>query len=630
VSGPSPTLPPEREPLRSADAPLRAGDQFAGYVVEGLAGRGGMGFVYRARDPRLGRTVALKVILPALALDDEQRRRFEREWRLAASLEHPGIVPVYGAGEESGRLYLVMRFIEGVSLHAMLEESPPSLAETVSVVGQVASALDAAHAAGLVHRDVKPANVIATRTDDRLHAYLADFGLTVQRDASTRFTRTGHFVGTLAYAAPEQLLAEDVDARTDVYALGGVLHHCLTGQVPFPVAGELEAASAHLNAPRPRPSQLAAVPAGFDRVVARAMAREPADRFRSAGELAAAAAAAAEGARVPRARRRFAPRASRRRLLALGGVVTAASVAVALALLVSGGSGDQLAADPIGVPVQPDRLAVADGVLWAMTENTGRRARISSSGEVTAFPAAADLGGGRFPGLAAGAGALWATQAYDRTGGVTKFEPSSGLASARARLPRATAVTAASAGVWATAGPRPGGRGGLARIDPGSGALVAGPVPAGREPRAVAVTSGSVWVADSRADRVLRFDPSTLELRDRIAVGDGPGALAAGAGGVWVANLDDRTLLRIDARSGQPEGAPVSLGKEIDDLVLTRHGLWVAGGDATITRLDPRSGEPIGAAITVGRGPLSLAAAPEGVWVGSAGTQTVQLVRADS
>jgi DNA-binding beta-propeller fold protein YncE len=129
---------------------------------------------------------------------------------------------------------------------------------------------------------------------------------------------------------------------------------------------------------------------------------------------------------------------------------------------------------------------------------------------------------------------------------------------------------------------------------------------------------------------VLRFDPSTLELRDRIAVGDGPGALAAGAGGVWVANLDDRTLLRIDARSGQPEGAPVSLGKEIDDLVLTRHGLWVAGGDATITRLDPRSGEPIGAAITVGRGPLSLAAAPEGVWVGSAGTQTVQLVRADS
>jgi streptogramin lyase len=106
--------------------------------------------------------------------------------------------------------------------------------------------------------------------------------------------------------------------------------------------------------------------------------------------------------------------------------------------------------------------------------------------------------------------------------------------------------------------------------------------------------------------------------------------LAAGAGGIWVANLDDRTLLRIDARSGQPEGAPVSLGKEIDDLVLTRHGLWVAGGDATVTRLDPRSGEPTGAAIPVGRGPLSLAAAPQGVWVGSGGAQTVQLVRADS
>ena len=627
VSGPSPTLPPEREPLRSADAPLRPGDRFAGYVVEGLAGRGGMGFVYRARDPRLARTVALKVILPGLALDDDQRRRFEREWRLAASLEHPGIVPVYGAGEESGRLFLAMRYIDGVSLQAILQESLPSLGDTVSIVGQVASALDAAHAAGLVHRDVKPANVIVTRQGDRPHAYLADFGLTVQRDVSTRLTRTGHFVGTLAYAAPEQLLAEEVDARTDVYALGGLLHHCLTGQVPFPGAGELEVASAHLNAPRPRPSQLVAVPRGFDQVVQRAMARDPADRFCSAGKLGLASAAAAEGTRVPRSGRRAVPRVTRRLYLALGGTVAVA--ALLLVLVVSGGSGEQPVGDPIRLPVQPDRLAVADNVLWAMTENTGRRARISRAGKVTAFPAAVDLGGGQFPGLAAGAGALWATQAYDRTGGVTKFEPRSGLAAARARLPRATAVTASSAGVWATTAPRPGGRGGVARIDPRSGALVTGPAPAGRDPVALVLAAGSLWVADRRADQVLRFDPGTLRLRDRIGVGDGPGALAAGAGGVWVANLDDRTLLRIDTGSGRPEGAPVSLGKEIDDLVLTRHGLWVAGGDATVTRLDPRDGEPTGTAIPVGRGPLSLAAAPEGVWVGSVGDQTVQLIRAD-
>ena len=278
-----------------SDAPLAAGEVLDGYVIEELIGRGGMGVVYRALDRELGRWVALKVIAPAVAGDPIFRRRFEREWRLAAALEHPHVVPVHRAGEERGHLFLVMRLIQGESLETRLGAGGPLEPQTaVDVVEQIAQALDAAHAQGLVHRDVKPANILLER--DGGWSYLVDFGLTVTLDAQGAFTRAGVFMGTAAYAAPEQISGGEVEPRTDVYALGGVLHHCLTGEPPFPAEHLLDALAAHLSRSPPRPSACrTGVPQGFDEVVARAMAKEPMRRFASAGELAEAARAALDG-----------------------------------------------------------------------------------------------------------------------------------------------------------------------------------------------------------------------------------------------------------------------------------------------------------------------------------------------
>jgi non-specific serine/threonine protein kinase len=261
-----------------------------------LLARGGMGVVYHARDQILGRRVALKVISPELAADHHFRQRFRRESRLAAQVEHPHVVPVYRAGQDHGRLYLAMRFVEGTDLSRELYERMRLPAtEAVRIVGDVASALDAAHARGLVHRDVKPANVLIAANDGQ--AFLTDFGLTVQRDTGSTLTGSGRWIGTPAYAAPEQLRGGAVDARTDVYALGGVLYHCLTGQVPFPAANDVDLLSAHLFDPPPRPSRLdPGLPSALDAVVERAMAKAPAARFCSAGEFAMAAQSAVVGA----------------------------------------------------------------------------------------------------------------------------------------------------------------------------------------------------------------------------------------------------------------------------------------------------------------------------------------------
>src|SRR4051812_33010732 len=254
-----------------------------------------MGLVYRARDQTLRRAVALKVIAPAVAQNLEFRRRFEREWRLTATLEHPNVVPVYGAGEDAGRLFLAMRFIDGESLELLLDDRGRlEPADAVGIVDQIAQALDAAHSHRLVHRDVKPANILIETGSGR--AYLADFGLTIQTNAETRITRAGEFVGTVAYAAPEQIRGDRVNALADVYALGGVLYHALTGEVPFPSAHALDALSGHLERPPPHPTRLRDdLGAEFDHVIERAMAKDPNARFLSAGELARAARAAAAG-----------------------------------------------------------------------------------------------------------------------------------------------------------------------------------------------------------------------------------------------------------------------------------------------------------------------------------------------
>ncbi|MDP8967126.1 MAG: serine/threonine protein kinase, partial [Actinomycetota bacterium] len=211
---------------------LTAGDLLGGCRVEGVIARGGMGVVYRAVQLDLQRPVALKVIADHHAGDPEFRERFERESRMAAAIDHPNVVPVYAAGEDRGALYIVMRFVAGSDLHALIRSDGRLPAQrAAAIVAQVASALDAAHGAGLVHRDVKPANVLLARDGD--HAYLSDFGLMRALDPQVPLTDSGRWMGTVDFAAPEQLQGERVDARSDVYSLGCVLFAALTGAPPF-------------------------------------------------------------------------------------------------------------------------------------------------------------------------------------------------------------------------------------------------------------------------------------------------------------------------------------------------------------------------------------------------------------
>lgn len=277
---------------------LQDGSTFVGHRVERLLGAGGMGEVYLATELDPERTVALKVIPPRIAGDLRFRRRFERESRLARELEHPHVVSVYAAGEHQGNLYMTMAYIEGLDLAAVLVQSGPLHPRYAAlVVSQVAGALDAAASEGLVHRDVKPGNVFLAVEGDQPHAYLGDFGLSRHVSSTSGLTRTGHWVGTIDYASPEQLQAERVDHRTDVYALGAVLHRLLTGEVPFPRERDVAKMMAHIAEPPPLPSRVnAGVPALFDAVVARAMAKRPEDRYPTAGELGVEALAAAEEA----------------------------------------------------------------------------------------------------------------------------------------------------------------------------------------------------------------------------------------------------------------------------------------------------------------------------------------------
>ena len=273
---------------------LHQGALLAGCRIEGVIARGGMGVVYRAVQLDLQRPVALKVITADRAGDPEFRERFTRESRMAAAIDHPNVVPVYAAGEDRGALYIVMRFVPGRDLHALIKDDGPLPApRAAAIVAQVAAALDVAHAAGLVHRDVKPANVLlAAGSGD--HAYLSDFGLTRTLDPLEPLTDSGSWIGTVDFASPEQLAGERVDSRSDVYSLGCVLYAALTGVPPFPRETVPATLLAHLRDPVPRPSATGA-DQFFDRIVARALAKEPDDRYPSAGDLGRAALAAARG-----------------------------------------------------------------------------------------------------------------------------------------------------------------------------------------------------------------------------------------------------------------------------------------------------------------------------------------------
>jgi len=274
-----------------ADIHVQTGAEIAGYRIETLLGRGGMSVVYVAEQLRLGRRAALKVLAPELAQQEGYRERFIRESRIAASLDHPNIIPIYDAGEAEGVLYIAMRYVEGSDLGALLKaKGPLSLGQAIFLVEQLASALDTAHRRGLIHRDVKPANVLMEDASERV--FLTDFGVAKETTASG-LTKTGSFLGSVDYAAPEQLEGLPVDFGTDVYALGGVLYSCLTGLAPFEKTSEIAVAQAHMTEPPPRiTSQRPGLPYALDAVVEQAMAKPMDHRFASCSELAAAARSA--------------------------------------------------------------------------------------------------------------------------------------------------------------------------------------------------------------------------------------------------------------------------------------------------------------------------------------------------
>lgn len=357
---------------------------FGHYQLQELLGRGGMGEVYRAYDTNTDRIVAIKVLPPQLANDGTFQQRFRRESQAAAGLNEPHVVPIHGFGEIDGRLYLDMRLIEGRDLGTILKDSdkPPGAAFAVNVVEQVAAALDAAHEAGLIHRDVKPSNILITEHD---FAYLIDFGL-ARTAGEEGVTTAGNTLGTVAYMAPERFEAGYADPRSDVYALTCVLYECLTASRPYPADSLEQQITRHLVSPPPRPSATEEKLAAFDDVIAKGMAKESDERYQTAGDLAAAARRAlnapvrrAGGSRHSAQRARTPARRVSRRALAVAGAAVLLVAGCALGAWLwwgkhEGGSSLPQGADPaIAATVPKDiratgRLVIGVNVPYAPNE----------------------------------------------------------------------------------------------------------------------------------------------------------------------------------------------------------------------------------------------------------------------
>ena len=612
-------------------ADLAIGSTLAGYRLDALIARGGMGVVYRATHLGLERPVALKVIARELADREGFRERFLRESRLAASLDHPAAVPVYDSREVDGELIVAMRLVEGGDLRRAIDRDGPLPPErAVALLGQVAEALDAAHAAGIVHRDVKPHNVLVE--GDR--AFLSDFGLAKALGESGAAESGTSVVGTAEYMSPEQWRGGPVGPAADVYSLGCVLYEALTGIVPYA---------------RKEADSEPEMPEGLDAVIERAVARDPSERYPSAGALIAAAreregagmartavlsdsAAAGAGATMPlraaggegatAGRRSRASGLWRGRSLAFGAAglaVAAAMVLLVLALL--GGDGVDVSKPiPIGAP--PLRVAASGKAIWVSSEGDGTLTRLDpESGEPVGSPVrlgsgvagvavgsrwlwvtnprrgellrldlksgrlleTIDLGGAPGP-IALGGGRVWVADEDGR--GITAVNADGGRVYRRGLAPQASPLRlgVGAGGLWVSSASS----GNVRRIDLGS--LHVDPaIPVGRGPAGVTVANGLVWVANSRGDTVTKVDPSIHSvLGDPIEVGGRPGGIDAGTSTVWVASAAEDAVTRIDLASGERDGAPIQVGSEPGAVAVGAGAVWVAdNGDGAITRIEP-------------------------------------------
>jgi DNA-binding beta-propeller fold protein YncE len=602
-------------------AELAIGSIVAGYRLDALIARGGMGVVYRATHLGLERPVALKVIARELADREGFRERFLRESRLAASLDHPAVVPVFDSREVDGELIVAMRLVEGGDLRRTIDrEGPLPPARAIALLGQVAEALDAAHAAGIVHRDVKPNNVLVE--GDR--AFLSDFGLAKALGESGVESGTS-VVGTAEYMSPEQWRGGPVGPPADVYALGCVLYEALTGIVPY---ARKEAES--------EPE----MPAGLDAVIERAVAKDPGERYPSAGALIAAARER-EGAGMAATRVLSGPgggeaagRPTRalaedgdgsrrsRALVWLGASAAAIVVLVLLPLLLLSGSGEPTVSAPIPIGTAPLRVDAGKDAVWVSSERDGTLTRLDpGSGEPVGEPVRLGRGvagvavGGRWlwvtnprrgqllrldlesgrvlqtiavggaPGpIALGGGRVWI--ADEDGAGVTAVNAEGGRVYRRGLAPQAAPLRlgVGAGGLWVSSASS----GNVRRIDLGS-LRVDPAIAVGRGPAGVTVANGLVWVANSRGDTVTKVDPSIHSvLGDPIEVGGRPGGIDAGTSTVWVASATEDAVTRIDLASGEREGAPIEVGSEPGAVAVGREAVWVAdNGEGAITRIEP-------------------------------------------
>jgi hypothetical protein len=590
------------------------GTQFAGYRIEGVVGRGGMGVVYRATELALDRPVALKLIAPEFAGDDSFRERFLRESRLAASIDHPGILPVYAAGEADGELFLATRFVTGTDLRSLINEGPLTGERAIALLGQVADALDAAHGRGLVHRDVKPGNVLVDTAD---HCYLCDFGLTTQLvDGAT--TGTSRLAGSLDYLAPEQIRTGDVDRRADQYALACVLYELLSGRPPFRRDTEAQTLWAHMQE---EPDPLLGYDE-LDRIFVRALAKEPDERYEDCNAFADDARAALGLGLSPIAVRRRRRRIGGR-LLALGGALLAvAVVAVILVLTFLPEAALEAAPNSVGAvdPVSPELtsvtsvgntptdVAASDDWVWVINSNDGvgtisridaRSRRLASTFSVAGTPRT----------VVAAFGSLWVGTTEGR---VHRIEPGTDLVETSWTLPNAGQSTAfefdLGAG-WLAASPNAiwaGSSRALSRIDPSTERLRPRESPTWGP---MAYGFGSLWVLGRELERV---SPATGRVVGTVDLVGGRSDIATGFGSVWIADDEEQAVIRVGARQEtvlrtyDVAGSPLGVAVGAD-------AVWAASDNGTVVRIDPETDDVT--IVRVGGAPRVVAFGAGQVWV---------------
>jgi class 3 adenylate cyclase/DNA-binding beta-propeller fold protein YncE len=622
-----PPLQAERvaEPRPISQTEVQIGAEFLGYRIEEQIGHGGMGIVYRAYDLRLKRTVALKLVTPELALDERFRERFARETELAISLEHPNVVPIHDAGDVAGRLYLAMRLVAGTDLRKLLRaEGALEPSRALAICRQVANALDAAHAKGLVHRDVKPSNILL---DEAEHVYLADFGLTRRLEEKGALAGEGRSVGTPAYLAPEQIEGERVDGRADVYSLGCVLYECLAGEAPFVHGSRLAVAWAHLEEEPPSASERGSdLPEAIDAVLRGAMAKSPDERYRSCAALIEAAEAALGIRSRSRGRRRLV-------VAALAAATIAAAAAVATAILLGGGDAaptvvsDSLVkidldsgkiVDVVPVGRNPGEIEIVGPYVFAASEGDGTLTRVDTR-------TGAVVNSGKFDataGLAAeGAKRVWVASIGRRQvtavdAALPLLDPADPPSSPRVTLPRVargTSLTVGGGSLWIAASTAEGGVLERWRLHP-LGRQRAYRL--GLYDYGVSVTFGygAAWIAlGAPANALLRVDARTGRTR-RIPVGRFPDAVAVGFGSVWVAQKEDDTVRRIDPVTGRTRRV-IAVGHLPFEVAVGQGSVWVTSECAgTVSRIDPASNRVVGT-IELGYHPQWLTVGDGFAWV---------------